>query len=59
MRQHPKRQNYAILRDQSNKQVRPKTLQQLREEYETGKTGQLNLLDSQAGCVHCGVGDLL
>jgi hypothetical protein len=58
MRQHPVRQNYAILRDQSNGTVTPKTLRQLREEHEAGQVGQLSLLDFDAGCVRCGVGDL-
>ena len=56
-RDHPVRKNYAILRDQSNGQVRPMTLEKLRIRYESSK--QLSLFDSNNGCVQCGVGDLL
>lgn len=58
MRDHPKRQNYAILRDQSGGKVTPKPLETLRLDYEAGQVDQLSLLDYHAPCVHCGVGDL-
>jgi hypothetical protein len=57
MRDHPKRKDYAILRDQANGRVAPLTLEELRERYEAGQTEQLSLLDYQAPCVRCGVGD--
>lgn len=74
MRDHPQREGYAILRDQSKEQVRPKTLQQLREEYEARDRRQASLfgepvlvadneylknLDMASSCVRCGVGDLV
>ena len=56
MRDHPVRKNYALLRDRSNGTVTPKTLQQLREEYQDNP--QASLFDSGA-CVQCGVGDFV
>ena len=57
MRDHPVRQNYAILRDQSNGTVRPMTLEELRTQHESSP--QLSLFDFDNGCVQCGIGDLL
>ena len=74
MRNHPQRSSYALLRDQSEYRVRPKTLEQLREEHEAKYTGNqaslfggavfdtesyLDELDSISACVRCGVGDYL
>lgn len=57
MRKNPTRANYAILRDQSEGMVRPKTLRQLREEWEAEQNvGLFSLYDMEAGCVVCGVG---
>ena len=56
MRDHPVRKDYALLRDQSNGTVKAKTLQQLREEYESKP--QASLFDS-FNCVYCGVGDFI
>lgn len=57
MRDHPKRKNYAILRDQTEATVKPLTLKELRERYEASQ-GQMNLfeLDTKSSCVVCGVG---
>ncbi len=59
MRDHPKRKNYAILRDQSGRIVTPLTLLELRERYEAS-AGQMDLfaLDYRSACVVCGVGDM-
>ena len=59
MRDHPQRQHYALLRDQSKGTVTAKTLQQLREEYENKQLNSLPLLDYNASCIHCGVGDFV
>lgn len=60
MRQHPKRKEYAILRNQSNGEVKPLTLRELRLKHEKSQITQPMLfnLDSQSACVYCGVGDL-
>lgn len=59
MRKHPKRMNYAILRDQTEARVRPLTLRELRGRYEASHSA-MNLfeLDSKSACVVCGVGDV-
>lgn len=59
MRQHPKRCNYAIMRDQSNGTVTPLTLKQLRERYEADRMLQPSFFDKAAACIYCGVGDLV
>lgn len=59
MRQHPKRKDFAIMRDQSNRQVRPLTLKELRERYESNRSLQPNYLDKLAPCIYCGVGDFI
>lgn len=46
--------DYAICRDQSNGQVKPRTLESIRKEYQ--KTPQLTLFDDRAVCVSCGIG---
>ncbi len=58
-RQHPTRQNYAILRNQSNGTVTPLTLRELRERYEADRSLQPSFLDKSAACVYCGVGDFI
>jgi len=57
MRQHPVRQNYSILKDQSGGMIRPKTLKELREDYQNNG-GQMSLfeMDSKASCLVCGIG---
>lgn len=59
MRNHPKRKNYALLRDQSNGAVSPLTLRELRERYEANSNIQLSMLDRNSPCVYCGVGDFI
>lgn len=60
MREHPTRQNYAILRDQSNGTVKPLTLKELRERYEGDKKLQPSFFDELSpACIYCGVGDFL
>jgi len=56
-RQHPTREDYALLRDQSNGTVTPLTLKAFRERLEQEDGGQLSF--DFEGCVHCGVGDLM
>jgi 3'-phosphoadenosine 5'-phosphosulfate sulfotransferase (PAPS reductase)/FAD synthetase len=56
MRDHPVRQAYAILRDQSNGTVTAKTLEELRGEVEAGAKVQPSLFDFDSACVNCGVG---
>lgn len=58
MRQHPIRQNYAIMRDQSNGEVKPLTLKEFREGYEFDLFVQPSFFDQQSACIYCGVGDL-
>jgi hypothetical protein len=58
MRQHPKRKDYALLRDQSGDTVKALTLLELRQRHEAGQMKQPALYDFHAGCIHCGVGDL-
>lgn len=60
MRNHPKRKDYALLRDQTGGSVSPLTLRELRERYERKTIMQPMLfkLDYNSGCVHCGVGSL-
>jgi hypothetical protein len=62
MRDHPTRKKYAILRDQSNGTVKPLTLQELRERYETELDKQPMLFEANElspACVSCGMGDLI
>lgn len=59
MRQHPKRRDYAILRDQSNGKVTALTLRELRERHEVKQSLQPSLLDYNSACVSCGVGDFV
>lgn len=74
MRTHDMFKNYALLRDQSEEQVRPKTLEQLRQDHEKKYKGSqvsmfggdlydsnayLDELDSISACVVCGIGDIL
>lgn len=59
MRDHPKRKNYALVRDTVNGEMHPITLCDLRLEYEAGHAGNLLDLDAAHGCVVCGVGDYL
>lgn len=56
MRENPTNAAYALLRDQSDGEVRPMTLRQLREEYEAGQSAPLFTLDRASACVVCGVG---
>jgi len=56
MRDHPVRQSYAILRDQSNGTVTAKTLEELRHEVEHGKALRPSLFDAMSACVNCGIG---
>lgn len=60
MRQHPIRQDYAILRDQSKGTVTPLTLKEFRARHELEQEIQPTLfqLDFNSGCLQCGVGDL-
>lgn len=58
MRKHPVRQNYAIMRDRSNGKVRPLTLKEFREGYESDRLAQPSLFDQQPACIYCGVGEL-
>lgn len=55
MRQHPNRQNYALLRDQTGGTTKPLTLEALRLRYEAGQVGAMEL-NEPAPCVTCGVG---
>ena len=57
MRLRPGREKYAICRDQSNGEVRPRTLAQIRTQYES--TPQLSLFGERSGCVSCGVGSFV
>lgn len=59
MRKHPKRKNYAILRDQSGGRVTPLTLTEFREKHQasTNQSSMFAMFDSESPCVHCGVGD--
>ncbi len=62
MRDHPTREKYAIFRDQTNGEVKPLTLKELRErhEKETDKQPMLFDFDQQTpACFSCGVGDLI
>lgn len=59
MRQHQKRRNYAILRDQKNGTVTDLTLRDFRLRYEASRKIQPLLLDYSAPCVHCGVGNFI
>lgn len=56
MRQNPTNAAYALLRDQTDGEVRPMTLRELREEYEAGQSAPLFTLDRASACVVCGVG---
>lgn len=59
MRNHDNRKNYAILRDQSGGDVKPLTLQELRERHQSSQNmPTLFDLDTVSPCVVCGVGDL-
>lgn len=57
MRKRPGMEKYAICRDQSNGEVKPRTLEQIRIEYES--TPQLSLFDMRSHCTQCGVGDFI
>lgn len=56
MRENPTNADYAFLRHQEAGQVRPMTLQELREQHEAGQTRPLLRYDEASGCVACGVG---
>lgn len=56
MRQNPVNAEYAILKDRTGGTMRPLTLKELRERYESGQMPKLLDLDAQSGCVVCGVG---
>ncbi len=60
MRNHPKRRNYAIMRDQSNGTVKPLTLRAFRLRYEASKQIQPSFFDNKSpACLSCGVGDFI
>lgn len=62
MRKRPGLDRYAICRDQSGGEVKPRTLESIRLEYEDRNRHQLDMFDllsSGPGCVSCGIGDLL
>lgn len=62
MRKRPGLDKYAICRDQSRGEVKPRTLESIRLEYEERNRHQLDMFDllsSGPGCVSCGIGDLL
>lgn len=59
MRNHPVRQNYAMLRHVENGNMRPMTLEELRINYESEASIQPSLFDFDSGCVQCGVGDFV
>lgn len=56
MRKNETNADYAFLRHQEAGQVRPMTLQELREQHEAGKAPTLFDLDAASACVVCGVG---
>jgi hypothetical protein len=61
MRQNETNANYALLKTEGprvdgKRTTTPKTLRQLREEYEVGKVASLFDLDGASGCVVCGIG---
>ena len=59
MRDHPVRKDYAILRSQSDGKINPLTLRELRARVEQDPNQpNLFILDTQAACVVCGLGDL-
>jgi 3'-phosphoadenosine 5'-phosphosulfate sulfotransferase (PAPS reductase)/FAD synthetase len=60
MRDHPKRKDYAILRDQTQGKVCPLTLRELRERHEKNISKDVLFdMDYHSACVVCGVGDLV
>lgn len=59
MRNHPVRKDYAIMKEVKGGVAYPLTLSQLRRRYEADKEIQPSLLDLDAPCVVCGIGDML
>lgn len=59
MRRNTTNADYALLRDQKNREVRPMTLEALRLKHEAGLSLPLLKLDQQAACLYCGAGDLV
>ncbi len=57
MRDHPTRQNYAILRSQTAGETQPLTLKELRERYQNKRIDAPLLcgLDEVSACVTCGI----
>ena len=60
MREHPKRLNNTIQRDQvgPNRKTQTLTLEQLRKRHESGEQFNLFNLDFHGGCVSCGIESL-
>ena len=58
MRQHPKRKDYALLRDQRGGVVRAMTLEEFRLEIQSRNAGQMTMFSDSVHCIACGVGDL-
>lgn len=58
MRKNPTNANYALLKDRRGGNLTPKTLKQLRQEYESRPIGIEGLLslDEDSSCVICGIG---